>query len=69
MRSSSIAARSGILSLVPPAGKDVIEIGKKLNESGIAVSTPDGHLRMAPHWPNSNLEVDQVLDELNRVLQ
>ena len=32
-----------------------------LNAAGVSCSTPDGHLRFAPHWPNALAEVDRVL--------
>ena len=39
-----------------------------LNHAGVAVSTPDGYLRFAPHWPNALDEVPRVAAELQRVL-
>lgn len=59
-------ARSGILSLRPPAGLDVVALHRSLGETGIACSIPDGYLRFAPHWPNALQEVEAVIDAVDR---
>ncbi len=43
------AARSGILGLRPPEGVVLTELQARLGEHGIAVTIPDGRLRIAPH--------------------
>lgn len=57
--------RSGILSVRPPEGVDVIALAAHLNARRVAVTTPDGRLRFAPHWPNDVAEVPEVLDALD----
>ena len=55
------AARSGILSFRCPTGHDVVEVAAHMGEQGVSVSTPDGWLRLSPHWPNGLHEVDAVV--------
>jgi selenocysteine lyase/cysteine desulfurase len=52
--------QSGILSVAPPAGSDVITVHNRLQAAGISCSTPDGLLRFAPHWPNHQREVAAI---------
>ena len=59
LRAREPAGRSGILSFVPPEGVDVIELQHRLREGGVVVATPDGVLRLAPHWCNSADEVER----------
>ena len=56
-----VAARSGILSVLPPPGVELSILAERLAEHGVAVSTPDGRLRFAPHWPNALSEVPHVV--------
>ncbi|MEQ8455826.1 MAG: aminotransferase class V-fold PLP-dependent enzyme [Sandaracinaceae bacterium] len=60
--------RSGILSLRPPEDVDVIALAAHLGARRVAVTTPDGRLRFAPHWPNDLAEVPEVLDALDDAL-
>ena len=53
LRRRDAAGRSAILSLLPPEGIDVIALQRALGERSVAAATPDGHLRLAPHWPNT----------------
>ena len=62
LRASDPAARSGILSMLPPGGVDLIALAAAINERGVGVTMPDGRLRFAPHWPNSPDEVPVVLE-------
>lgn len=64
MRDASSAGRSCILSARPPRGS-VGAWARALAERGVVVSTPDGLLRFAPHWPNHVDEVPAVLDALD----
>ena len=57
----AVGSGSGTLSMQTPAGVDVLELGRRLGEGGVSVSTPDGKLRMSPHWPNPLSEVPRVL--------
>jgi selenocysteine lyase/cysteine desulfurase len=50
--------RSGTLSF---AGSQAMEMGQRLGASGVAVTTPDGILRLAPHWPNGLDQVPLIL--------
>jgi selenocysteine lyase/cysteine desulfurase len=61
LRSRDPAARSCILSVLPPNPGDVLGLQRELAEGGVACSTPDGLLRFAPHWPNHIDEVPLVL--------
>ena len=67
-RATDPAARSGILSVRPPAGTAVATVAEALAARGVAISTPDGWLRFAPHWPNALDEVPVVLDAVREVL-
>lgn len=63
-RSPRPEARSGILSIRPPHG-DVLALSRFLDGCGASCATPDGWLRMAPHWPNALDEVARVLDAVD----
>jgi len=52
LRSADPRARSCTLSLVPPAGVDIVDLHRRLGARGVACSIPDGLLRLTPHWPN-----------------
>lgn len=69
LRHPQTAARSGILGVYPPAGVTTSAIAGALNRRGVAVTTPDGVLRFAPHWPNALREVPNVLDTLDEALR
>ncbi len=58
---------SGILAVLPPDG-DALRWSALLGRSGIAVSAPDGKLRLAPHWPNALEEVDRLLEAVDGLL-
>jgi selenocysteine lyase/cysteine desulfurase len=60
-RGEDPATFSSIVSVRPPAGLTVREVAARLAEAGIAVATPDGWLRVAPHWPNALAEVPAVV--------
>ncbi|MFK8003922.1 MAG: aminotransferase class V-fold PLP-dependent enzyme [Polyangiales bacterium] len=67
-RHRSAELRSASLCLRPPAGFEVSALSAALGTRGVAVTTPDGRLRFAPHWPNSLDEVPFVLEALGAVL-
>ena len=48
---------------------DAAAISAELGEAGAAVSTPDGALRFAPHWPNGLHEVDEFAEALAKVIR
>jgi len=68
LRASDPAARSATLSFAAPDGVDVAELARALGERGVAVSTPDGCLRLAPHWPNGSEEVATVVEGMAEAL-
>ena len=68
-RSPDPARRSGILSVVPPGGVDLVRLAAELLARGVVASTPDGRLRFAPHWPNHPDEVPGVLEALDRAIE
>lgn len=67
-RAPDLARRSATLSVRLPAGAELIAVARALNQAGFAVSTPDGYLRFAPHWPNDVAEVDHVARALKDAL-
>jgi cysteine desulfurase/selenocysteine lyase len=67
-RSVRLEQRSGILSVVPPAGMKASEIVRALRERRIFASMPDGLLRFAPHFANALSEVPLVLDAIDASL-
>lgn len=64
LRAKEPAARSGILSLHPPSGVEVMALQKGLDARAIACTAPDGNLRFSPHWPNALDEIDDVVDSV-----
>jgi len=68
LRATDPAARSATLSVEVPPDKDVAEVARQLGERGVAVSTPDGALRLAPHWPNDAGQVEFVVEALRASL-
>jgi len=68
-RAPDPAARSATLSLRPPPGLDITRVEQPMFDHGVAVSIPDGRLRLAPHWPNSRDQVPQVIEALDATLR
>ncbi len=68
LRAVEPSSRSGILSLLPPKGVDVISLFQAIDPLRISCSTPDGLLRFAPHWPNNLAEVPGVLEAIDEAL-
>lgn len=64
-RSAEPSRRSATLSVVPPAELELNRLASGLSARGVVVSTPDGRLRFAPHWPNALDEVPRVLAALD----
>ncbi len=67
-RAPDPSARSGTLSVRPPDDVDSKALAVALGERGISVSTPDGWLRLSPHWPNGLHEVDAVTEATREAL-
>lgn len=68
LRLADIGRRSGILAVEPPAGLAVGALAAGLRKRGVAVGTPDGRMRLAPHWPNGMKEPERVLEALDEAL-
>lgn len=54
--------RSGILALTPPDDVALPALRDALIARGVAVTAPDGALRIAPHWPNALSEADLTVE-------
>jgi cysteine desulfurase/selenocysteine lyase len=67
-RSPDPSRRSGTLSVRPTEGIGVASVSRALSARGVVISTPDGRLRFAPHWPNALDEVPGVLAALDAAL-
>jgi selenocysteine lyase/cysteine desulfurase len=68
-RARAATARSGILSVRPPPGVDVIALHRAIDPARVACTTPDGWLRFAPHWPNATHEIGDVVAAVRDALQ
>lgn len=70
VRGSERATQTGALCLEVdlPQGMALSDFSARLGERGVAVSTPDGYVRLAPHWPNSFDEIPLVLGSFAAVL-
>ncbi len=71
LRSADPDGRSCILGALPPegSGHTAVTLARALADRGVVVSTPDGVLRFAPHWPNHPDEVPAVLDAVDHALR
>lgn len=67
-RASFAAGRSASLCFVPPKGVELATLHRALLARGVVASTPDGHLRLAPHWPNALDEVPAVVEAIKSSL-
>jgi selenocysteine lyase/cysteine desulfurase len=55
------ADRSGIVSLVPPPGRDPAAVVKELRRQGVVVNHRAGRLRVSPHAYNTPDEIDRLV--------
>jgi selenocysteine lyase/cysteine desulfurase len=69
LRAAEPARRSGILSALPPPGRDPRALREALWREGVAVAIPDGAVRFAPHWPNHERELERVVAALDVALR
>ncbi|MEN0061637.1 MAG: aminotransferase class V-fold PLP-dependent enzyme [Myxococcota bacterium] len=67
-RAADPQARSGTLSFRPPPGVELKALADALGDRGVSVSTPDGWLRLSPHWPNGLHEIDTVVEATREAL-
>ncbi len=68
-RMSDPGGRSGTLSIRPPDPGTTPAWAAALAEQGISCGTPDGWLRLSPHWPNALDEPQRLLTRIDRLLQ
>jgi cysteine desulfurase/selenocysteine lyase len=68
LRAREPERRSGILSLEPPRGVEVVALARELHARGVACAIPDGALRFSPHWPNDLEELPLVLRAVDAAL-
>ncbi|HLS05715.1 MAG TPA: aminotransferase class V-fold PLP-dependent enzyme [Wenzhouxiangella sp.] len=67
-RMKDAGGRSGILSVRPDNPALAPAWAAALAERGIACASPDGWLRLAPHWPNSLAEPARILAAVDEIL-
>jgi len=60
-RMADASGRSGILSVRPEDPGTAPAWAAALAETGIACASPDGWIRLSPHWPNAHAEAETVL--------
>lgn len=68
-RMNAADGRSGILSVRPPDPSTTPAWASALAEHGINCGTPDGWLRLSPHWPNALDEGKRLLAAVDRILE
>ncbi len=69
LRATSPSNQSAILSVTPPNRLSTVTLGQQLEDKGITCAIPDGKLRFAPHWPNSQSEVGLILHTIDECLR
>ena len=69
VRATEPLARSASLALRMPPGVSLAKVAASLSAEGVVTSTPDGHLRLAPHFENSLGEVPVVVEAMARALK
>jgi selenocysteine lyase/cysteine desulfurase len=62
--SRAAAERSGIVSLLPPAGADLRDLVQRCRDAGVIVNRRAGRLRVSPHCYNATDEIDRLVDVL-----
>ncbi len=72
-RSPRAEARSGSLSFEPPPNVPLPALAKAIAERGVSVSTPDGHLRLSPHFwtprEHAELGATAIVDAMASLLR
>jgi cysteine desulfurase / selenocysteine lyase len=68
-RAATAERRSTILSLRVPSRVVLKDFAARLGAAGIVVGTPDGYLRIAPHFANALSEIPLVLDAVDQLLE
>jgi selenocysteine lyase/cysteine desulfurase len=67
-RATAPALRSTLLGVTVPADVRLSKLAAALRDRGVIVNTPDGLMRLAPHWPNAHDEIPRVLDAVDQSL-
>jgi len=68
-RMSDTGGRSGILSVRPADPHTTPAWAAALAEQGVSCGSPDGWLRLSPHWPNSLDEAEKLFEAFDTVTQ
>jgi len=69
-RAKEASRRSGILSFRQPFGHKLSDLQRSIACKGVVASTPDGHLRFAPHfWNDPAEEIPLVVDAMRAALR
>ena len=70
LRKATRLEQSGALCLRPEAGqiKDLAKFQELVASRGVALSIPDGLVRMSPHWPNSRSEIPTIVEAFEHAL-
>jgi cysteine desulfurase/selenocysteine lyase len=68
LRQHETSRRSATLSVRLPEGHELTQVARTLLHQGVCTSTPDGHLRFAPHFENSLSEIPLVVAALEQAL-
>jgi selenocysteine lyase/cysteine desulfurase len=58
------AERSGIVSLVPPPGREPRSVVRHCRDEGIVINQRAGRLRISPHCYNTQEEIDRLVSAL-----
>lgn len=67
-RMDTADGRSGILSIRPPDPSTTPAWAQALASHGVSCGTPDGWLRLSPHWPNALSETTRLLTAVDQIL-
>lgn len=68
LRAAAPASRSALLCVHPPQGVELTAFYAAMTARRVAIATPDGALRFAPHWPNPPQELPALLAALDESL-
>lgn len=66
-RMADPSGRSGILSVRPRDPAEAPAWARALADAGIACASPDGWIRLSPHWPNALTEAQAVFDAIDAI--
>jgi cysteine desulfurase / selenocysteine lyase len=69
VRAQTPELRSTMLCVQLPPGFVLKDFAARLASRGVAIGTPDGHLRFSPHFSNALAEVPGVVDAVDYALE